>query len=89
MKSINFYDEMKAQARKNYNSTSYWFDMVQTLQSEFEYTGLDPVHDPPPEYIEKVLITMGVIGFKKVGDVVEVKVPAGTLRLRIESIQMS
>ena len=77
MKSINFYDEMKAQARKNYNSTSYWFDMVQTLQSEFEYTGLDPIHDPPPEYIEKVLITTGVIGFKKVND--DVIAARGTL----------
>lgn len=77
MKSVNFYDEMKAQARKNYNSTSYWFDMMQTLQSEFEYKGLDPEHDPPPEYIEKVLITMGVIGFKKVND--DVIAARGTL----------
>lgn len=40
--------------------------MVQTLQSEFEYRGLDPVHDPPAEFIEKTLITTGVCGFGKV-----------------------
>lgn len=68
MKSINFYDNMKAQAQKNFNSSFYWSEMVQTLQSEFEYKGLDPVHDPPAEYIEKVLITNGVIGYKNVGD---------------------
>ena len=70
-KSINFYDNMRAQAQKNYNSGSYWLDMVETLQTEFEYRGLDPEKDPPPEYIEKVLITHGIIGYKEIdGNVV-------------------
>lgn len=68
MESINFYDNMKKQAQKNFNASSYWVDMVQTLQSEFIYDNLDPVHDPPPEYIEKVLITTGVIGYKRVNN---------------------
>lgn len=68
MKSINFYDNMKKAAQKNFNSSTYWADMVTTLQSEFIYDGLDPVHDPPPEYIEKILITNGVIGYKSIGD---------------------
>lgn len=68
MESINFYDNMKKAAQKNFNSSTYWADMVTTLQSEFEYGGLDPVHDPPPEYIEKILITTGVIGYKSIGD---------------------
>lgn len=71
MESINFYDNMKKAAQKNFNSSTYWADMVETLQSEFKYNGLDPEHDPPPEYIEKVLITEGVIGFKlEGGDVI-------------------
>lgn len=68
MKSINFYDNMKAQAQKNYNSGTYWADMVQTLQTKFTYGNLDPIHDPPPEYIEKCLITSGLVGFGAVGD---------------------
>lgn len=68
MESINFYDNMRKAAQKNFNSSTYWADMVETLQCEFEYTGIDPEHDPPPEYIEKVLITEGVIGYKRVGD---------------------
>ena len=68
MESINFYDNMRKAAQKNFNSSTYWADMVETLQSEFEYTGLDLEHDPPPEYIEKVLITEGIIGYKRVND---------------------
>lgn len=68
MESINFYDNMKKAAQKNFNSSTYWADMVTTLQSEFIYDGLDPIHDPPPEYIEKVLITRGIIGYKKIGE---------------------
>lgn len=68
MESINFYDNMKKAAQKNFNSSTYWADMVTTLQSEFIYDNLDPEHDPPPEYIEKVLITHGVIGYKNIGE---------------------
>ena len=59
---------MKAQAQKNFNSGTYWADMVMTLQTTFEYKGLDPKHDPPPEFIEKCLITTGCVGFGKVGE---------------------
>lgn len=68
MESINFYDNMKKAAQKNFNSSTYWADMVTTLQSEFIYDNLDPKHDPPPEYIEKVLITSGIIGYKTIGE---------------------
>lgn len=68
MESINFYDNMKKAAQKNFNSSTYWADMVTILQSEFIYDNLDPEHDPPPEYIEKVLITSGIIGYKTIGE---------------------
>lgn len=68
MESINFYDNMKKAAQKNFNSSTYWADMLTTLQSEFIYDHLDPEHDPPPEYIEKVLITRGIIGYKTIGE---------------------
>lgn len=68
MESINFYDNMKKAAQKNFNSSTYWADMVTTLQSEFIYDNLDPEHDPPPEFIEKVLITRGIIGYKTIGE---------------------
>ena len=66
MKSINFYDNMKAQAQKNFNSGTYWADMVETLQTKFTYKNLDPITDPPPEFIEKCLITTGIVGFKEI-----------------------
>jgi hypothetical protein len=68
MKSINFYDRMKSIEQKNFNSGTYWAEMVETLQTKFEYKGLDPKHDPPPEYIEKCLITTGCVGFGRVND---------------------
>lgn len=62
--SINFYNEMKATAQKNYNNMSYWVELVQFLQSQFEYKGFEK-DDPPPEFIEKCLITMGLVGIGK------------------------
>lgn len=67
MNSINWYDNMKAIEQKNYNNMSYWCELVEFLQSQFEYSGFEK-DDPPPEFIEKCLITTGLVGFGKATD---------------------
>lgn len=62
--SINFYNNMKALEQKDYNNMSYWIELVVFLQSQFKYSGFEK-SDPPPEFIEKCLITTGLVGIGK------------------------
>ena len=62
MNSINFYDNMKAIQRQNFNNVDHFCELVEVLQTKFKYNGMQD-GDPPPEYIEKYLITTGLCGF--------------------------
>ena len=43
---------------------SYWVELVQFLQSQFEYKGFEK-GDPPPEFIEKCLMMLFIFNASK------------------------
>lgn len=57
----NFYDRLKSQSKKNFNCSIHFMRMLRVLESMFVYDlGGDKI---PPEFIERTLITDGIVGF--------------------------
>lgn len=62
----NFYENLKSKHKKEFNCSLHFLRLLRVLESMFKYDlGDDKI---PPEFIERILITNGIIGFGLVGD---------------------